>query len=99
VHEVDIDAYVDYFSDDDALEASLRWYAAMDVESARTPDVDVATTFVWGTEDVAIGEVAAHGCAARCHGEYEFRPLQGRGHWLPDEDPDAVVDAILKRVG
>jgi pimeloyl-ACP methyl ester carboxylesterase len=71
----------------------------MDAEAARTPDVDVATTFVWGTEDVAIGAVAAHNCAARCHGEYEFRPLEGRGHWLPDEDPDSVVDAILKRVG
>jgi pimeloyl-ACP methyl ester carboxylesterase len=99
VHESDIAAYVEYFSEDDAMEASLRWYAAMDVEAARTPDVDVATTFVWGTEDVAIGAVAAHGCAARCHGEYEFRPLQGRGHWLPDEDPDAVVDAILTRMG
>lgn len=99
VHESDIDTYVEHFSDDDAMEASLRWYAAMDAESARTPDVEVATTFVWGTEDVAIGSVAAQGCAARCHGEYEFRPLQGRGHWLPDEDPDAVVDAILKRVG
>jgi hypothetical protein len=24
--------------------------------------------------------------------------LNGRGHWLPDQDPDAVVDAILARV-
>jgi len=99
VHEHDIDAYVEYFGQDDTMEASLRWYAAMTLERTPTPDVDVPTTFVWGTEDVAIGSVAAHGCAARCHGPYEFRPLEGRGHWLPDEDPDAVVDAILNRVG
>ena len=64
-----------------------------------TPDVHVPTTFVWGVDDVAIGEVAAHGCAQFCTGPYEMRALEGRGHWLPDEDPDAVVDAILARVG
>ena len=100
VHAADINAYVEHFSDDDALEASLRWYAAMTLGGGTpTPKVDVPTTFVWGSEDIAIGETAAHGCAAWCAGEFEFRALAGRGHWLPDEDPDAVVDAILARVG
>lgn len=100
VHASDIDAYAEFFAEDDTLEAALRWYAAMDADAGRTPDVDdVPVTFVWGDEDIAIGAAAAHACAARCHGPYEFRPLHGRGHWLPDEDPDAVVDAILARVG
>ncbi len=30
VHEHDVEAYVDFFAHDDAMEASLRWYAAMD---------------------------------------------------------------------
>lgn len=98
VDAADIEEYVEHFSDGDAMAASIKWYAAMDAEAARTPDVDVATTFVWGTEDVAIGEIAALGCAARCHGEYDFRRLEGRGHWLPDEDPESVVAAILERV-
>ena len=100
VHRRDVDAYVELFAQDDALEASLRWYAAMGLGSeSSTPKVGVPTTYVWGTDDVAIGETAALGCAAYCEGPYEFRALQGRSHWLPDEDPDAVVDAFLARAG
>jgi pimeloyl-ACP methyl ester carboxylesterase len=98
VHAHDVDAYVEHFSADDALEAALRWYAAMGLGSdGDTPDVAVPTTFVWGSDDVAIGETAALACARHCTGAYEFHPLPGRSHWLPDEDPDAVVDAILAR--
>ncbi len=100
VHAHDVDAYVEFFTEDDALEASLRWYAAMGLgDESATPPVRVPTAFVWGTDDVAIGETAALACARYCEGPYEFRPLQGRSHWLPDEDPDAVVDAFLARVG
>lgn len=100
VHRRDVDAYVEFFAEDDAMEASLRWYAAMGLGSeSTTPKVAVPTTFVWGTDDVAIGETAALGCATYCTGPYEFRALQGRSHWLPDEDPDAVVDAFLARAG
>ena len=98
VHASDVEAYVEHFAEDGALEAALRWYAAMGHGSdADTPDVGVPTTFVWGTDDVAIGQTAALACAGHCRGAYEFRPLTGRSHWLPDEDPDAVVDAILAR--
>jgi len=100
VHARDVDAYVERFAADDAMEASLRWYAAMGLGSdATTPACTVPTTFVWGSDDVAIGETAALACASYCTGDYEFRPLAGRSHWLPDEDPDAVVDAILARAG
>ena len=100
VHARDVDAYVERFAADDAMEASLRWYAAMGLGSdATTPVCTVPTTFVWGSDDVAIGETAALACASYCTADYEYRPLAGRSHWLPDEDPDAVVDAILARVG
>jgi pimeloyl-ACP methyl ester carboxylesterase len=100
VHATDVEAYVEQFSEDGALEAALDWYAAMGLGSDRdTPDVAVPTTFVWGTDDIAIGETAALACAAHCTGDYEFRPLAGRSHWLCDEDPDAVVDAFLARAG
>jgi pimeloyl-ACP methyl ester carboxylesterase len=100
VHEHDVEAYVDFFSQGDAMEASLRWYAAMDDgQLTTTPEVSVPTTFVWGDDDIAIGATAAHGCGRWCTGDYDFRELPGRGHWLPDQDPDAVVDAILARVG
>jgi pimeloyl-ACP methyl ester carboxylesterase len=100
VHEHDVEAYVDFFSHGGAMEASLRWYAAMDDAALlSTPEVAIPTTYVWGTDDIAVGSTAAHGCGRWCTDEYELRELPGRGHWLPDEDPDAVVDAILARVG
>jgi pimeloyl-ACP methyl ester carboxylesterase len=100
VHHHEVEAYVDFFSHGDALEASLRWYAASDpAAGAWLPPVDIPVTFVWGSEDIAIGAVAARSCGQWCRGDYEFRELTGHGHWLPDQDPDAVVDAILARVG
>ena len=100
VHEHDIEAYVDFFSHGDAMEASLRWYAAMDdVALTSTPVVEVPTTFVWGNDDVAIGAQAARGCGEWCRNDFEMRVLNDRGHWIPDEDPDALVDAILARIG
>jgi len=95
-HEVD--SYVEFFSDDDAMEASLRWYAAMDGDHFKDIDVvEVPTTFVWGDDDVAIGVTAARACSQWCQGPFELRILPGRGHWIPDQDPDALVDAILAR--
>ena len=94
----DVEAYVEHFSDDDAMEASLRWYAAMDGDHFKDVGVvEVPTTFVWGADDIAIGATAARGCAEWCHGAFEFRTLPGVGHWIPDQAPDAVVDAILAR--
>jgi pimeloyl-ACP methyl ester carboxylesterase len=97
VHHLDVETYVERFSEPGALEASLYWYAAMG--RMDTPEVSVPTTFLWGSGDIAIGSAAAHGCAEFCTGAFEFRPLDGIGHWVPDQAPDAVVDAILARVG
>jgi pimeloyl-ACP methyl ester carboxylesterase len=100
VHHDDVEHYLAAFREPGALEASLRWYAAIMPGLAEpTSPVDVPVTFVWGAEDIAIGETAALGCARWCLGDYDFRPLPGRGHWLVDQDPDAVVDAVLARVG
>jgi pimeloyl-ACP methyl ester carboxylesterase len=68
-------------------------------EMMSVPSVSVPTTFVWGGEDIAIGATAAHACGQYVTGDFDFRILEGRGHWLPDEDPTAVIDAVLARVG
>jgi len=102
VSPADLDAYVDFFVDDEgaALVAGMRWYEAMsEREMMSVPAVSVPTTFVWGDDDIAIGATAAYACAEYVTGEFDFRVLEGRGHWLPDEDPSAVIDAIKARVG
>lgn len=98
----DLDAYVEFFADDDgaALVAGMRWYQAMsEQEMMAVPHVSVPTTFVWGDQDIAIGSTAADACAQYVSGDFDFRILEGRGHWLPDEDPEAVIEAVMTRVG
>jgi pimeloyl-ACP methyl ester carboxylesterase len=96
----DVDQYVAFFSEEGAMEAALRWYAAMGGDHFKEiGPVAVPTTFIWGTEDVAIGAQAARGSGEWCTGPYSLVVLNGRGHWIPDEEPEAVVAAVLGLAG
>ena len=102
VSDTMLDTYLDFFGADDgaALTAGMYWYGAMsEQEMMAVPKVSVPTTFVWGDRDIAISSTAANACSEYVTGEFEFRVLDGRGHWLPDEDPAAVINAITLRVG
>ncbi|WDZ84765.1 alpha/beta fold hydrolase [Micromonospora cathayae] len=92
-------SYVQPMREPGALIAALNWYRAMSGrEMAGTPAVPVPTTFVWSDRDVAIGRTAAEGCAAHVTGEYRFVELSGVTHWIPDEAPGALSEAILAQV-
>ncbi|MFF3453929.1 alpha/beta fold hydrolase [Streptomyces sp. NPDC002730] len=49
----------------------------------------------WGSEGGALGRGAAEATSDRADGSYRFGILQGAGHWLPEEVPDAVVPEIV----
>ncbi|SBT49510.1 alpha/beta fold hydrolase [Micromonospora narathiwatensis] len=83
-----------------ALTAALNWYRAMSGADMRAVGpVGVPTTFVWSDGDVAIGRAAAEACAAHVTGDYRFVELAGVTHWIPDEAPAPLAEAILARVG
>jgi pimeloyl-ACP methyl ester carboxylesterase len=92
-----VDGYVAVLSAPGALTAALNWYRAM---SSATPvdDVGVPTTYVWSDGDIAIGRIAAEGCAAYVTGDYRFVELPGVSHWIPEEAPDRLAVAILDRI-
>jgi len=92
-----IDEYVAVLSAPGALTAALNWYRAM---SSATPveDVTVPTTYVWSDADMAIGRIAAEGCAEYVTGDYRFVELAGISHWVPEQAPDRLATAILDRV-
>ncbi|MFD0818177.1 alpha/beta fold hydrolase, partial [Micromonospora zhanjiangensis] len=82
-----------------ALTAALNWYRAMSAEEmAGTGPVTVPTTYVWSDGDVAVGRFAAEACAAHVTGDYRFVALAGVTHWIPDEAPAALAEAILARI-
>jgi pimeloyl-ACP methyl ester carboxylesterase len=94
-----VDAYVTPMLDRAALTGALNWYRAMTRETTACPAVGVPTTFVWGDRDLAIGATAAQACAAHVAADYRFVPLAGISHWVADEAPAALAEAILARIG
>ncbi|HEV2639645.1 MAG TPA: alpha/beta hydrolase [Actinocrinis sp.] len=86
-------------SDPAALTPALNWYRAMSAQdSLELPEVSVPVTFLWSNGDVAIGRFAAERCASHVTGPYRFVELDGVSHWIPDQAPDALADAILRQL-
>jgi pimeloyl-ACP methyl ester carboxylesterase len=92
--------YVDpLVAEPERLTAALHWYRAMGRnDQSGLPPVTVPVTYVWGDEDLAQGRKGAEDTANHVAGPYRFVPLAGRSHWLPDEVPGEVADAVLDRV-
>ncbi|MFV2102616.1 alpha/beta fold hydrolase [Micromonospora sp. LOL_024] len=90
--------YTDPMRGPGALTAALNWYRAMSRrEFAAVGPVAVPTTYVWSDGDVAIGRVAAGACAAHVSGDFRYVELAGVSHWIPDEAPAPLGEAILAR--
>ena len=78
------------------LTGALGWYRGMRLRRLReVPPVVVPTTFVWGDGDIAIGRTAAEACGEHVEAPYRFLPLDGVSHWVPEQAPDVVADAVL----
>ncbi|MFI6228966.1 alpha/beta fold hydrolase [Micromonospora echinospora] len=98
-NEERVETYVRPMREPGALTAALNWYRAMSGrELVGTGPVSVPTTYVWSDRDVAIGRTAAEACAAYVTGPYRFVELTGVSHWIPDEAPGALAEAVLAQV-
>jgi len=93
-----VDAYADFFHDREALTGALAWYRAMTAALADLPSVSVPTTYVWSDGDWAIGRASAEACRDHMTGPFAFVELDGVSHWIPEEAPGDLADAILERV-
>lgn len=93
-----VEEHVRLLSQPGALTAAMNWYRAMTRAFGDVPPVRVPTTYVWSTADPALGPAAAKRCAEFVDAPYRFVVLDGASHWIPEEHPDALADAILARV-
>ncbi|MGI5256420.1 alpha/beta fold hydrolase [Streptomyces angustmyceticus] len=83
-----------------ALTATLNWYRAPEsVISVPAGRITVPTLFLWGSEDTALGRLAAESTGEWVDGPYRFEALEGASHWLPEEVPDVVTPPILDHLG
>ena len=58
------------------------------------PPVQAPTMGIWSTGDIALTEVQMTGSAAHVAGPWRYERLEGPGHWMQLEAPDAV-NALL----
>jgi len=83
---------------DGALRGGLNWYRSLPLMSPRDlAKVSVPTTLVWSDDDAALGRRMAELTARHVTGPYELVEVSG-SHWLLEEHPDVLADAIIKRV-
>lgn len=92
------DRYTTRMRQPGTLTGALNWYRGLPASLlGPTPDCPVATTYVWGRNDAALGRVAAETTGRHVTGPYRFVELAA-GHWLPETRPREIATVILARV-
>lgn len=99
VPDDDVAAYVALLREPGALTAALGYYRAMQADLSGLPAVTMPTTFVWSSGDRALGPRGAHRCGDFVDADYRFVELADISHWVPDEAPHALAEAIVDRAG
>ncbi|MEV6609609.1 alpha/beta hydrolase [Kutzneria sp. NPDC051319] len=95
-----VESNVKRFSEPGALTAALSWYRAVDGDDLNIPcgRVSAPTLYIWGSEDVALGRLAAETTKDWVDGPYQFVELPGASHWLPEESADTVIPLMLEHI-
>ncbi|WP_328605161.1 alpha/beta hydrolase [Amycolatopsis sp. NBC_00345] len=92
-----IDEYVQRLSEPGALTAALNWYRA-GRPGGKIGEITVPTMYVWSTEDVAFGSVAAFGTEKWVTGPYRFEMLEDVSHWVAEEAPEALTSLLVEHL-
>ena len=82
-----------------AVPGGLGWYRALPFASPTdtTGRVRVPTTFVWSDEDPALGRGGAERTGRFVDADYRFVEMPGVSHWIPEERPARLAEAIIAR--
>lgn len=92
-----VEDYIARLSEPGALTAALNWYRAMQPGSS-VGRITVPTMYVWSTDDVAIGSVAALATADWIDGPYRFEMLEDVSHWIPEEAAETLSQLLLRHL-
>jgi pimeloyl-ACP methyl ester carboxylesterase len=91
--------YADAMREPGRLTGALNWYRALSRDQlAGTSVISVPTTYVWSDKDPVVGLTAALRTADWVDADYQLVALKGVGHWIPEEAPAALTDAVLARI-
>ncbi len=91
-----IDHHLGRLADPGAMVGALNWYRGADpTDAAGMGPITTPTLYVWSTDDIALGRAAAEATGAEVDGPYRFVELDGVSHWIPEEKPEVLAEAIL----
>jgi pimeloyl-ACP methyl ester carboxylesterase len=92
--------YADAMREPGRLTGGLNWYRALTTEALRGLGViTVPTTYVWSDRDPVFRITAALRTADWVTADYQLVAMRDIGHWVPEEAPKALADAVLRRIG
>jgi pimeloyl-ACP methyl ester carboxylesterase len=97
----DIDGVIADLESNKSLTPALNWYRAnvpprTFVEPPlELPPVQAPTMGVWSSGDFALTEAQMLGSADHVTGPWRYERIEGPGHWMQLEAPDAVNTLLL----
>ncbi len=95
-----IEQYVAAAREPGRLTAGLNWYRAYTIDQVATVGVvTVPTTYVWSDRDGVVGLTAALRTADWVSADYQLVAMRGISHWVPEQAPRHLADAVLARIG
>lgn len=93
--EASVEAYADAMLEPGAMTAALNYYRALRPRrSLAVGRIAVPTLYVWSTDDIALGPVAAGATGGEVDAPYRFVVLDGASHWIPETRVDEL-SAVL----
>ena len=100
----EIDAYLTVFRQPGALTGALNWYRAsrahrraLEEDASKFGSVDTPTLLLWGRDDLYVRRMSLDLGAHYMTGPYEVVELDA-GHWLVQEQPEAVTSAVMEHL-
>ncbi len=85
---------VQRLSEGGTMTAALNWYRALS-RKQQAGAITTPTLYLWGDQDVALGETAALATASYVQADFQFERLHGASHWLIEDACERVVTALL----
>jgi pimeloyl-ACP methyl ester carboxylesterase len=101
----DVDAVIAELEANGSLTPGLNWYRAnippesLVGEPLQLPPVQAPTMGVWSSGDFALTEAQMMNSSKQVAGEWRYERVEGPGHWMQLEAPDAVNRLLVDFFG
>lgn len=90
------DRYATLLSDRAAARAAVNWYRALPLSRPIEGKVTVPALYVYAGGDQFLGRKAAQLTGDYVAAPYRFELLEGRSHWLPEQEPAEVARLVTE---